>query len=212
METISLIGYGLLFAASFLVLLAQGRRLWLLRHPKGGVVPPGERMLKDREVMVDLTAFLRKQNVVGDADIRDGVVLPPVPPERLDPLSVVLANAAAFINRLRNPASCSLYVRDSVNDRFMLLPDLDLDHLLDASRVMQRVAEDRRRSRSIYKGFSDEEMLSLARAAISQWYKQQGNHDYAHKVMQGDFDNDQIIRQAIAVLDLTFKVKGARND
>lgn len=159
METISIIGYGLLIVA-LAVLPPLAVRDWLSPRHKGGVVPPGERTLSDREVMVDLTAFLRKQNVVGDADIRDGVVFPPVPPEKLDPLAVVLGNAAVFINRLRNPAACSLYVRDSMSDRFMLLPDLDLDHLLDASRVMQRVAEDRRKSRSLYKGLTDDEMMT----------------------------------------------------
>lgn len=190
--------------------------LWLRRfahRPDGGVIrEPKMRKLSDNEVLVDLTAFLHKQNVVGDADIRDGVALAPVPPERLDPLALVLGNAAAFLSRLRNPAACSLYVRDSVSDRFMLLPDLDLDHLLEASRVMQRVAEDRRKSRTLYKGLTDEEMLGLARAAISQWHKRRGEPETAYKAMQGDFDHHPTMRLAVDVLDLTFKVKGARND
>lgn len=104
------------------------------------------RSLSDRRVRSDLTNFLSKNNVVGDADIRSGVVLAPVPYDQLEPLAIVLGNAASFISRLKNPAASSIYVRDSVNDRFILLADLDLDHLVDAARVMQRVAEETQRS------------------------------------------------------------------
>lgn len=142
-EMISIPGL-LAFAVTVAVGLGLG---WLYRLGcKPEIVEPEEPAIRDlaeAAVRSELTAFLQKRNVVGDADIRQGVVYAPVPPERLEPLSVVLENAAAMISRLRNPGACSIYVRDSVNDRFMLLSDLDLQHLLDASRVMNRVAEDR---------------------------------------------------------------------
>lgn len=169
------------------------------------------RDLAENETRQELTGFLRKWQVVGDADIRNGFVLAPVPPEKLEPLAVVLGNAAAFISRLRNPAASSLYVRDSVNDRFILLGDLDLDHLVDAARVMQRVAEDRRKSRSIYKGMTEDEMKSLTRAGLSQWLKDDGEFGHSNEVMQGLWDERPEFLMAMNVLDLAFKVKGASN-
>lgn len=186
---------------------------WIDRKMKGQVQAEERiRRLSEESVRAELSGFLRKQMVVGDADIRDGIVFAPVPAERLEPLAVVLGNAAAFLSRLRNPAASSLYVRDSVNDRFMLLGDLDLDHLVDAARVMQRVAEDRRKSRSIYKGMTEQEMKSLTRAGLSQWLKDDGSFPESNEVMQGLWDERPEFLMAMNALDLAFKVKGARND
>lgn len=175
---------------------------------EGGVI----RQLSDPAVRSELTAFLSKQGVVGDADIRAGLVHAPVPPERLDPLAVVLGNAASMLTRLQNPAGCSIYVRDSENDRFMLLGDLDLDVIHEAARVMSRVAEDRRKSRSLYKGMTDEEILGFTRAGLSQAFKAQGNFETANIVMSGGWDKHPEFQRASAVLGLLFRVKGARND
>lgn len=212
MEMISLETAIYLFVAivsSLLGVLAV-RRLdrWLKQR---NAVQQRLRDLADQGTRQELTGFLQKQQVVGDADIRNGFVLAPVPPEKLEPLAIVLGNAAAFISRLRNPAASSLYVRDSVNDRFILLGDLDLDHLVDAARVMQRVAEDRRKSRSIYKGMTEDEMKSLTRAGLSQWLKDDGEFGHSNEVMQGLWDERPEFLMAMNVLDLAFKVKGASN-
>lgn len=212
MEMISLETAIYLFVAivsSLLGVLAV-RRLdrWLKQR---NAIQQRLRDLADQGTRQELTGFLQKQQVVGDADIRNGFVLAPVPPEKLEPLAIVLGNAAAFISRLRNPAASSLYVRDSVNDRFILLGDLDLDHLVDAARVMQRVAEDRRKSRSIYKGMTDDEMKSLTRAGLSQWLKDDGEFGHSNEVMQGLWDERPEFLMAMNVLDLAFKVKGASN-
>jgi hypothetical protein len=175
------------------------------------VAEEGERDLSDTHVRKGLTDFLARHKIVGDADIRNGFVLAPVPPERLEPLAIVLGNAAAFISRLRNPSASSIYIRDSVNDRFMLLGDLDLDHLVDASRVMQRVAEDRRKTRSLYKGLTDDEMRSMVRAGMSQWLKDDGEFGHSNEVMTGLWDERPEFLMALNVLDLLFKVKGASN-
>jgi len=195
--------------SSLLGVLAVRRLDRWLKHRNA--VQQRLRDLKDQATRQELTGFLQKQQVVGDADIRNGFVLAPVPPENLEPLAIVLGNAAAFIARLRNPAASSLYVRDSVNDRFILLGDLDLDHLVDAARVMQRVAEDRRKSRSIYKGMTEDEMKSLTRAGLSQWLKDDGEFGHSNEVMQGLWDERPEFLMAMNVLDLAFKVKGASN-
>lgn len=195
--------------SSLLGVLAVRRLDRWLKHRNA--VQQRLRDLKDQATRQELTGFLQKQQVVGDADIRNGFVLAPVPPENLEPLAIVLGNAAAFIARLRNPAASSLYVRDSVSDRFMLLGDLDLDHLVDAARVMQRVAEDRRRSRSLYKGMTEDEMKALTRAGLSQWLKDDGEFGHSNEVMQGLWDERPEFLMAMNVLDLAFKVKGASN-
>lgn len=197
-----------LFAVIGVIWSIQGIK-WLDRRLRKEVHEERIRNLKSEQVRNELSGFLRKQMVVGDADIRQGIVFAPVPPDRLDPLAVTLGNAAATMSRLSNLAADVLYVRRMDGSTAMI--GLDLDHIIDAARVMQRVAEDRRKSRSIYKGLTDEEMLSLARAGLSQWYKDRGDFDYSNKVMAGDFDDDRVIQQAIYILDLTFKVKGASN-
>lgn len=212
MEMISLETAIYLFVAivSSLLGVVAVRRLdrWLKHR---NAVQQRLRDLSDHATRQELTGFLQKQQVVGDADIRNGFVLAPVPPEKLEPLAIVLGNAAAFIARLRNPAASSLYVRDSTNDRFMLLGDLDLDHLVDAARVMQRVAEDRRKSRSIYKGMTEDEMKALTRAGMSQWLKDDGSFPESNEVMTGLWDERPEFLMAMNVLDLAFKVKGASN-
>lgn len=184
---------------------------WLDRKMRGQAQDEARiRRLSEESVRAELSGFLRKQMVVGDADIRQGIVFAPVPADRLEPLAVALGNAASMLARMQNRAADSLYIRNK--DGSLALIDLDLDHLVDAARVMQRVAEDRRKSRSIYKGLTDKELLSLARAGLSQWYKDQGMFEVSNKIMNGDWDEESVMLGAVQVLDLTFKVKGARND
>ena len=115
-----------------------------------------------------------------------------------------------MMHRMENRAADSLYIR--LKDGSLALIDLDLDHLIDAARVMQRVAEDRRKSRSIYKGMTEDEMVSLTRAGLSQAFKDQGEFEMSNAVMQGGYDEHPEFQRTLRVLDLTFKVKGARND
>ena len=89
-----------------------------------------------------LTSFLASAGIGGSAEIRDGVVYL-MHEEQAHPLAIVFGNAAAFANRLKNPDACSLYIRDSVNDRFLLLSDLDLDHIREAAQMLRRVAAEK---------------------------------------------------------------------
>lgn len=184
---------------------------WLHRLlRKQVVVEERIRHLKDEQVRNELSGFLRKQMVIGDADIRQGIVFAPVPPDRLEPLAIALGNAVGILRRLPNLAADVLYVRQK--DGSLAMIDLDVDHLIDAARVMQRVAEDRRKSRSIYKGLTDEEMDRFVRAGLSSWLKDAGEFPESNEVMQGLWDERREFLMAREVLDLVFKVKGARND
>lgn len=173
-------------------------------------VEVGPKDLSDTHIRERMTSFLANHEIGGDADVRSGKFFPPVPVSKLEPLAIVMRRAWDKVQRLKNPASCSLYVRDSVNDRFMLLDELDMQDIGEILRVIERVAEDRRKSRSLYKGMSDDEIHSLVLAALSRWLKDQGAFEMAHTVMGGDereFVRDIAI--ATAALELAFQVKKA---
>lgn len=189
------------------VLLFNGIRL-LDRKLRYTPVEVKLRLLTEKGVRDELSGFLRKQMVTGDADIRDGVVFAPVPAERLGPLGILLKDAASVREMLVNPEADSLYVR--VNGEFHIT-GLDLSDISEAASVMSRVAEDRRKSRGIYKGMTEDEMRSLTRAGISQYYKNDSQPEKAYEVMQGVWDEGQTFKLVKAVLELAFKVKGASN-
>lgn len=95
-----------------------------------------------------LRKALEMNNIVGDADIRDGKVYEPMSLDRMHPLLTVIDNANAALHRFKNPAACSLYIRDSVNGKFMLVPDLDLADLREIAELLRAaVAERAARSR-----------------------------------------------------------------
>ena len=194
--------------ASLVGVWAFNRLHGWLRHRV--VVEEKLRHLREESVRTELSGFLRKNLVVGDADIRQGIVFAPVPPEKLEPLALALGNAVGLLRTLPNLAADVLYVRQK--DGSLAMIDLDLDHLIDAARVMQRVAEDRKKSRSLYRGITDEEMKAMIRAGLSQFFKDGGNYEDANAVMAGEYDESREFGMIAAVIDLLFKVKGARND
>lgn len=86
-----------------------------------------------------------RDKVRGDFDYRDGQVYKPVPDELIHPVIANVNNAIAGLERTKNPAACSLYFRDSVSDRFMLLPDLDIDDLRDIRELLRAAVAERQR-------------------------------------------------------------------
>lgn len=204
-----IIGYAALVVSAILSIWLAMRGLRRQIACEQDDEPQEARSLSDELVRRDLSRFLTKQNVIGDADIRNGVVYAPVPPERLEPLATVLINAAGLISNLSNRAADSLYIRTKDG---WAMTDLDLDHVIDAARVMQRVAEDRQRSRSLYKGITDDEIWAMARAGLSQAYKDEGDFEQSNDIMHKRLDDTSEIERVVKVLDLLFKVKGAQND
>lgn len=137
-----------IFVTIIALVLAAVALVGVLRKPIPETVETEagpERDLTDYKVRDELTGFLRKQGVVGNADIRNGIVLSPITRDDVMPLATVLANAGSFMARLPNPAACSLYVRESQSGQMMLLSDLDLDHIVDAARVMQSIGKESRK-------------------------------------------------------------------
>lgn len=179
------------------------------RAKKPVVVETGPLDLGDPLTRTRLQAFLQKHEISGDAEIRDGFVYAPVPPERLEPLAHILGRADNLIAELQNPAADMLFL---LSDGKAKITEIDLSDVREAASVMRRVAEDRKKSRTLYKGYTDDELKAVVRAGLSQWYKDHGDFEYSNKVMAGDYDDDRVVQQGLYILDLLFKVKGARND
>lgn len=209
MELIS----GIVIGAAIAIIL--GAIYQRRRRPVLGEAPtPAEIMesalrdLSDMQTRRDLTAFLKTQQVVGDADIREGEVYEPVPATRLDPLAMRLRNAHSVITRLRNRNACSLYILGSDDERPRAL-DLDLMDIGEAASVMERVAADRRKSRALYRGMTDEEVTKFVRAGMSAFFKDDGEWGKAHEAMGGLLDKTPEFHCAREALELAFKVKAA---
>lgn len=145
METISYIVAGLIAVLAMAIWIRTFHR-WMrhreavrrkLEEIAGGLD------LADPAVRERLRTMLEAYNIGGSADIRDGKVYPPVPFDRMHPLLGLIDNANAALYRLKNPAACSLYVRDSMNDRFMLVPDLDLSDLREIAELLRAAVAER---------------------------------------------------------------------
>lgn len=145
METISYIAAGLIAAVALLIWI-RGFHRWL--RQRAAVRARREEIatgldLSDPIVRERLTVFLERNRITGSADIRDGKVLVPPSLDRMHPLLGVVNSATSILGRLKNPAACSLYIRDSVNDRFMLVPELDLEDLREISELLRAAVAER---------------------------------------------------------------------
>lgn len=222
MEMISIYALVALLAIAVSVIFVKRLLPRWIRLSKGGFVPTkgiksaaatGRNMtdLSDPVVLGMWNGLLKKYDFTGNADIRNGVMMPQVHPDRLDPLVRALINGTSILRKLRNPAACSLYVRDSVNDKFMLVPDIDIEVLVDAARVMQHVAENRRKSRHLYRGMTDDEIRSFVRAGMAAYFKDDGEFGWANEVGAGLWDDRPEFIMARYVVELIGNVKGAGN-
>lgn len=99
--------------------------------------------LADPVVRHRLQRMLAKYGIVGNADIREGQVYEPVSLDRMHPLLGVVNSATMVLQRLKNPAASSLYIRDSVNDRFMIVPELDLEDLREIAELLRAAVAER---------------------------------------------------------------------
>lgn len=182
-----------------------------LRFKTGGLVRPESFVLDldDTRSRDSFEAMLRRIGFTGGADIRQGFVFPTVPPERVGLLAQVLLNGANFIPALQNRAADDLYIRTS--DGSYTPIGVDLDVMIDAGRVMQRVVEDRKKSRSLYKGITDDEMRALVRAGLAAYLKDDGSFPEAVEVGKGLWDTRPEFLMAQSVIELLYKVKGGQS-
>lgn len=182
-----------------------------LRFKTGGLVQPESFVLDldDTRSRDSFEVMLRRIGFTGDADIRQGFVFPPVPPERVGLLAQMLMNAAAFIPAIQNRAADDLYVRTLDGSHRPI--GVDLEMLIDAGRAMQRVVEDRKKSRSLYKGITDDEIKAVVRAGMAAYLKDDGSFPEAVEVGKGLWDSRPEFLMAQSVVELLYNTKGVRS-
>lgn len=157
-----------------------------------------------------LQEMLNRAAIVGDFDYRDGKVSLPVPPEQVHPIAAIITNAVSHVAMQPNPNSVSMYWRDSVNDRFHILPDLDFEVLREAASIMRRVAEDRRLSTKLYQGLTDSELVNLARTYMISLHTERGDHASANLYRTGERDGSAAMQNVIEIIKFLYQIKGAK--
>jgi hypothetical protein len=157
-----------------------------------------------------LTKWIAKFGLIGDANIRGGIVVETIPPGDLGDVSNSLRNRAQAV--LAGIASgriigTDLYVKrwnESGDKPYYTLADLTIDDVSSLVVLAERVAEDRRRSRSLYKGLTDEETTKIARSAASRVFPEK-----RYELMSGAEDDGPCIRIGRAAVEQLFSIKGA---
>lgn len=152
MDTLIYVGVAI---AAIIAGIAVARYIRWRIQPLGGVgyrdggLLPGEVLVDgvldfgDPFVRERLQRMIDAHRLSGSVDIRDGKVYEPVSLDRMHPLLGLINGANMALQNLKNPAACSLYVRDSVNDRFMLVPELDLDDLREIGELLRAAVAER---------------------------------------------------------------------
>lgn len=165
---------------------------------------------KDPAIRASLVTLLTRARVVGDFNWRDGRVELPVPPEKVSPIATILTNAVSHVAAQRNPNSVSIYWRDSVNDRFNILPDIDFEVLREAASIMRRVAEDRRLSTKLYQGLSDSELTALARSIVISRLLARGDDSTAKWYRTGERDDSAAMASIKDTIRRLYEIKGVK--
>lgn len=135
-----------------------------------------------------LTAILAlyEGHVIGDANIRNGKSVPTVRPTALPELARELRWLAE---------------RRRGND--YILTDRHQKALSDAATAIERVAEDRKRSRSLYKGLTDDELTAIARSAMERVFPL-----LREEIRAGRQDDHNCAKTARAAVEQLFSIKG----
>lgn len=139
METISapwpmivvLIGMALMSVA-----LAQAVSWVAVKRKPSRSAPSDLSRYSDR---MSLQALLSRYDVIGDADIRDGVVMPrPILSDKVHPVTHRLLAAFQWRRVFSNPNAAMLYLRKPDGELVPL--ELDLDDLYDAASLVAGIA------------------------------------------------------------------------
>ncbi len=158
-----------------------------------------------------LTRYLKTLGVTGDANIRHGIVIETLSPREIADISHSLrirTHSLLGVQGRGQMQGKDLYykrVTPTEDPRIEFsLADVSTDDLATLAILAERVAEDRRRSRSLYKGLSDDEMTTLARSAMAEV-----KPDHAAAIRAGEFDQSSAYRVATTAIGLLFSIKGA---
>jgi hypothetical protein len=195
------------------VILAAAIFRWRMRRRLAAAeaFPPEELDLDRLPVRDRLQKFLRKHGITGSCDIREGWVFAPVPPERLEPLALMFLHTFSVIGQTPNAVNGNLYYavkREGQGTGWSYhATDVTVEDLREAYTALSRVVEDRRKSRSLYKGLTDKELTSLVRTGLSCWYKDDGEFPDSVAAMQGTLDDSREFQIAKLTLELAFQIK-----
>jgi hypothetical protein len=174
-----------------------------VRHWQACRIPTEERDLGQHLIREQLQEFLRRNNIVGAADIRDGWVFAPVDPDRLDPLVRTLMSAYLTIaGQSENSRNGMIY--GHAHGRY--IPLCDVEDLREAHTALSRVVEDRRKSRALYKGFSENEIDMMVRDGLSASYKDDGEFADSNMAASGLLDKSRDFLLAKQVLELALEI------
>lgn len=181
------------------------RALWRLADTTAAVPAPGQPVATDlaqRSARERLACWLKDFGITGDANIRGGAVVETIPP---GDLSDTISNLRLRCHRLLNLCASGhangrdLYFaeRTGYPATTFRLSGIDLDDIAKLVVLSERVAEDRRRSRSLYKGLTDDEVDAMATVAVRK--------------VQGMLVHPTAIQLSIAraAIETLFEIKGA---
>lgn len=181
--------------------------------------PPREIDLKHASVRERLSRAISGIGITGDANIRGGFVVETIRPELLDPsLSAMRVAVAALLAKVtikRTIGKDLYYLAPTENplpgapESEPRLADIQVDDLTALIAVVERVAEERKRSRSLYRGMTEDEITALARTALRAYYTDDGEFGDANAVTTGALDKTRDMAICRSLIETVFLVKGA---
>lgn len=161
-----------------------------------------------------LTRFFKAQGITGDANIRQGVVVETIQPndiqDRLDEVRRAASTLLGHVSRGKMQGKDLFYAVKVENPIpgyptvQYRLADINLDQIASLVVMGERVAEDRRRSRSLYKGLTDDQLTTIGRTALAQVFPQ-----CKEGIRLGESDDTDHMKVAKVAVEILFQTKGA---
>jgi hypothetical protein len=215
--------YMLLGAAAFIALQAVARRLIWARETQmlvaGEDTLPTIKPLADGLVREWLTKFLLSNRFLGDANIRNGLVHEVLPAKKLDAKVVELRRLVDRLHALKDNGEVigtGLFYAQHGPSK-LGLTDIDIVDLEYLVSIAERVAEDRKRSRSLYKGLTDDEITAFVRIGLQRYFASLDPDFFseaassADAAKRGEMDDSEVFKMLRAVLLQLFEVKGVND-
>lgn len=154
--------------------------------------------------------------ITGNANIRVGRLQPVVNADRLPPLALRLRNAANFMTMTRHVGD-ELYtlMQNPGAEPHPAPVNLTSRDLVNAAGIIERIVEDRKASRSIYKGMTDDEMKAMAQSAVHHVLRTSPTAKATYDMLRLQLmvDEEQarevFVCVALETLEMVFRVKAS---
>lgn len=157
-----------------------------------------------------LQLLFDQYGVTGSMNVRDGLICPVVPGDQLSPLAKRLRNSAVRLRTLTKGDPHLFYTKDGMYG----LADLTVMEVEQAATVIERVAEDRKASRKLYRGFGTEEQVQMARVAVASYIRNTEDSQpgaaltLSNEIRDGKHDDHPFMQVGIAVVGQILQIKG----